>query len=166
MNEARTNEVRKLLAPVLAGKTAILGCGSILRGDDAAGYCIAERLSGLSGNARAFCGSSAPENLTGEIKRFRPDTLLVVDAADIKQPPGTVALIPPDSVSGATFSTHMLPLRVMLDYLRREIGCKIYLLGIQAASLETGTEMTPEVSSAVEDIVSVLLELLAGDAAR
>jgi len=161
-NDVRTNDVRALLAQVLAGaqKTAILGCGSVLRGDDAAGYRIAERLSGLSGNARAFCGSSAPENFTGEIKRFRPDTLLVIDAADLGEPPGTAAFISPDDVTGATFSTHMLPLRVMLDYLRRETGCSIHLLGIQAASLETGTEMTPAVTAAVDGIVSALLELL------
>ena len=164
MNEVQANEIRRLLAQALAGaqRTAVLGCGSILRGDDAAGCRIAERLSGLSGNSRAFCGSSAPENLTGEIKRFRPDTLLVIDAAGMGQPPGTIAIIPPEDVTGATFSTHMLPLKVMLDYLRRETGCRICLFGIQAASLESGTEMTQEVAAAADEVASVLSELLGG----
>jgi len=156
------SDVQKLLTTALAGarKIAVLGCGSPLRGDDAAGFHIAERLSGLHGNARAFCGSSAPENFTGEIKRFFPDTLLVIDAADIAQPPGTVAIIPPENVTGATFSTHMLPLKVMLEYLGRETGCRILLLGIQGASLEFSTEMTPVVAAAVDTVVSALLNLL------
>ncbi|MCL2473039.1 MAG: hydrogenase 3 maturation endopeptidase HyCI [Treponema sp.] len=166
-NEIRTNgiqmnDIRKLLAAAISPeqKTAILGCGSILRGDDAAGCRIAERLSDLDGNAKAFYGGNAPENLTGEIKRFCPDMLLVIDAAGLEQPPGTVAFVPPESVSGATFSTHMLPLNVMLNYLQRETGCGVRLLGIQAASLASGTEMTPAVNAAVDMIVSVLLELL------
>ena len=156
------NDVRELLAAAIAEArtVAILGCGSQLLGDDAAGWRIAERLSGLGGNARAFCGGTAPENFTGEIKRFHPDTLLVIDAADIGRAPGTVELIPPETVTGATFSTHMLPLNVMLDYLRRETGCRIHLLGIQAASLEFGEEMTAAVNAAVDAVVSALLGLL------
>jgi len=163
-DNAQPNEIKRMLAQALEGarKIAILGCGSALRGDDAAGCHIAQKLSAsLSGNAQAFCGSTAPENFTGEIKRFRPDTLLVIDAADISKPAGTAAFIPEDTVTGATFSTHMLPLPVMLDYLRRETGCRTLLLGIQAASLEYG-EMTQPVSDTVDEIVAALESLLKG----
>ncbi|MCL2832428.1 MAG: hydrogenase 3 maturation endopeptidase HyCI [Treponema sp.] len=164
-----SNEIREMLGEALAGacKVAVLGCGSVMRGDDAAGHLIAERLSGLKIKARAFCGSSAPENFSGEIKRFCPDTLLVIDAADLpagpdgsKKPAGTVELIPPETVTGATFTTHMLPLRVMMDYLHRETGCKVLLLGIQAQSLDFADGLTPPVAAAADTVVAVLTELL------
>ena len=155
--------VQTLLAEILAGarRVAILGCGSQLCGDDAAGVQIAERLSDLGENVQVYCGGTAPENFTGEIKKFRPDALLVIDAADMGLPPGQAAMIPPEDIGGVSFSTHMLPLKIMLDYMRREIGCRISLLGIQGAELEFGADMTPEVSAAVDEIVSALIELLA-----
>ena len=153
--------VRELLAEAVqnAARVAVLGCGSPLLGDDAAGHLIAERLTGFDGNTRAFCGSTAPENFTGEIKNFRPDVLLVIDAADMSLPAGQAAFIPPEEIKGASFSTHMLPLHIMLDYLRQETGCRVFLLGIQAVSLEFGSNMTPEVQATVKEVAKALLEL-------
>ena len=155
------SKIRGLLAETLhdTHSLAILGCGSALLGDDAAGMQTAERLQALGGNVRVFCGSTAPENFTGEIKSFRPDALLVIDAAELAKPPGTVALIPPDKINGATFSTHMLPLSIMLDYLRSEINCRVCILGIQGRSFEFGAPLTTEVNDAVDDIVSALISL-------
>ena len=158
------SEIKALLAEALQGarRVAVLGCGSELRGDDAAGMVIAERLAGLDGNVLVLRGSNAPENFTGEIKRFKPDTLLVIDAADMKARPGEAAIIPPDRIDGVSFSTHILPLKIMLDYLRREIGCGIVLLGIQGANYEfrAGASLTPEVQGAADSIVNALCELL------
>ena len=167
------NEVKAVLAEALAGaeRVAVLGCGSVLAGDDAAGMEVAERLAdhlrGLDGgtagdNVRVYCGSTAPENFTGEIKRFRPEALLVIDAADMGAEPGEAALIPAETIGGASFSTHMLPLRVMLDYLREETGCRVALLGIQGLSMEFGNPMTRPVRKAVDEVTGVLRELLAG----
>ena len=64
--------------PLLAAeRVAVLGVGSALRGDDAAGILLVRRLRTFclrTGATRlaAFAGHSAPENLTGEICRFRP----------------------------------------------------------------------------------------------
>jgi len=154
--------IKALLTEVLEGakRVAVLGCGSVLGGDDAAGMEVAERLSDLRGDARAYCGSTAPENFTGEIKRFRPDVLLVVDAADMGWKPGEVALIPTEDIAGVSFSTHMLPLRIMLDYLRVETGCQVRLIGIQGAALGFGADMTQPVSAAVDAVSNALRELL------
>ena len=157
-----TSNIKSILAEALGGarRVAVLGCGSVLLGDDAAGMVVAERLEGICENLRAFCGSTAPENFSGEIKRFRPDALLVVDAADMGRRPGEAALIPVDQIDGVSFSTHMLPLKIMLEYLRREIGCSVSLLGIQSADITFGTDMTPAVSAAVDEVTAALKELM------
>ena len=139
---------------------AILGCGSPLRGDDAAGSAIAEALSDLSDRACAFIGGAAPENLTGEIKRFKPGLLLVIDAIDMGIAPGEVRIISTDEIGGVSFSTHILPLPIIIDYLSREIGCRIVLLGIQIASLEFMADMTPAVAATVDALTTELRTLL------
>ena len=156
--------LQSLLSEIISGsqKVAILGAGSPLLGDDAAGNAIAEALADRLSSDRAavYCGCTAPENFTGVIKRFQPDALLIIDAADMGLPTGAVALIDPCEVGGVSFSTHMLPLKIMLEYLKREIGCKIYILGIQGACLDFGAELSPEVRSAVHEVTNALLELL------
>ena len=155
------SHVRKLLEEALGGArtAAILGCGSILRGDDAAGMYIAGQLTGLGENVRVFAGSTAPENFTGEIKKFRPDVLLVIDAADMGKRPGEAAIIPVEKIDGVSFSAHILPLKIMLEYIRREIGCRRALLGIQGASYELAAELTPEIKDTADEVVAVLQEI-------
>jgi hydrogenase 3 maturation protease len=156
------NTIKELIAEAIEGcdRVAVLGAGSPLLGDDAAGSAIAEALCGRlqSSRACAFCGSTAPENFTGEIKKFRPDCLLVIDAADMGLPCGSVALIDYHEIAGVSFSTHMLPLKIMLDYLVRETGCRVALLGIQGGCLEFGAEMSKEVREAVEEVTGAIVE--------
>jgi len=148
-----------------AARVAVLGCGSPLRGDDAAGTEVALRLADLWGvnmrsRAQAFAGDVAPENLTGEIKDYAPDLLLVIDALDLNASPGEVSLVGVDGIGGVSFSTHMLPLNIVIDYLQQETGCEILLLGVQAAQLEFMSEMTHEVARAVDELTETLRGLL------
>lgn len=165
-----------------ASRVAVLGCGSQFRGDDEAGTLIAELLqeelaragalgapggSGLPGGdalpggrtLQAFAGHAAPENLTGEIKAMHPDLLLVIDAVDlgVDVPAGEAALVHIDDIAGVSFSTHMLPLKIVLDYLARELDCRICLLGIQLASIEFMAQMHPAVRQTVDETVATLL---------
>ncbi|MCL2632746.1 MAG: hydrogenase 3 maturation endopeptidase HyCI [Coriobacteriia bacterium] len=132
----------------------------MLRADDAAGTMIAERLEGLQGRAQAFAGYSAPENLTGEIKRFSPDIVLVIDAIDLGVEPGEVRVIELDEIGGVSFSTHMLPLKIIIEYLRQETGAEVVLLGIQVSSIEFMQKMTEAVRATVDAIVDSLEALL------
>lgn len=147
-----------------AKKLAVLGAGSVLRSDDAAGVLVAEKLmKKLGGNETpgilVLNGSSAPENFTGEIKRFSPDHVFIIDAADIGAPPGSISVIDPQVIGGVSFSTHMLPMKVMVEYLRQEVGCPISVIGIQPVNLDFGEEVTSQVQSAVDDIVGMMLSI-------
>ena len=61
-------------APGRQRKVVLLGVGSELRGDDAVGIVIARRMEALHlAGVQAMEGGTAPENLTGEIRRsLRP----------------------------------------------------------------------------------------------
>ncbi len=138
-----------------------MGVGSSLRSDDAAGIHVAERLRslGLPG-VDVLIGETAPENVTGEIRRLCPSDVLFVDAADLGERPGAVRLFASDEVIGVSSSTHTLPMHVIADYLRQELGCRIHFLGLQPKSLAFGDAISGEVATAIEETVAALVEAL------
>jgi hydrogenase 3 maturation protease len=143
-------------------RLVVLGAGSVLKADDAAGVMVAERLIDHLGGEnfprlKIINGSTAPENFTGVIKKFEPEHVLIIDAADFKGNPGDIAVIDPAVVGGVSFSTHMLPLKIMLEYLRQEVGCGVAIVGIQPADLTFGGEVTAEVKKAVDEFVDIFV---------
>lgn len=135
-------------------KYAVLGIGSTQRSDDAAGMYFIELLSGMlkQDNVLLIAGSTAPENFTGVIKNFGPDVLFIVDAAHMGLLPGEAKVVPACDIGGLSFSTHMLPLTVMLRYLEAELDCDVMFIGIQPASTDYGLEMCNEVKEGVKMI--------------
>jgi hydrogenase 3 maturation protease len=101
-------------------------------------------------------GGAAPENATGEIRALHPAYVLIVDAAALGEPPGTVRLIDPANVGGASFGTHGLPLTVLASYLATEIGCVVTIIGIQPASIEYGEVLSAPVAASAAELVRAL----------
>ena len=146
-------------------RVAVVGVGNTLRGDDGAGILVvralAERLQGAP-DVLLIDGSTAPENFTGPLRRFRPDLVIEIDAAHLQQPPGTVAWVDWRDADGMSASTHTLPPSVLAGFLLADIGCRVSLLGIQPATLEMGDGMSPEVASAVGRLAEQIVAWLAG----
>lgn len=154
-----------------ARRIAVLGVGSELRGDDAAGIRVARRLAAFCDahpsyrrgvHLAAFDGGAAPENVTGEIARFRPDLVILVDAAFLGRAPGAVEPIAPEQVAGTSFSTHMLPAPVLLDYLRSRTGCRAAVLGIQIVQKEPMSRPSAPVAAAVRRVVAAFRRAVSG----
>ena len=145
--------LRKSIQP--GEKVALLGIGSTLRSDDAAGMYFIQLLSGLLQQERTLllAGSTAPENFTGVIKEFAPDKLFIVDAAHMGLLPGAVRIVSAGAIGGVSFATHMLPLPVMLKYLESESDCEVVFIGIQPKSTGQGFSMCEEVKKGTERLV-------------
>jgi hydrogenase maturation protease HycI len=131
-----------------ASRVAVLGVGSDIRAD--AGLLIVkllqESLSSIPNDRfAAFDGGAAPENLTGEIAKFKPSHVILVDAADFGARPGAVRIIAKDQIGGVSFSTHRLPLYILTVYLEASIGCRTMVIGIQPKSIEVMGKMSGEV---------------------
>jgi len=147
----------------MAGRVAILGIGSPLNSDDAAGMLLIEDLQTRGLNPEKvllLAGSSAPENFIGEICGFDPDLLLAVDAAWLGLSPGQVALLEGEELDGADFSTHMLPFSVTLRYLQQWGIKNAQLLGIQPLSTEFGFTLSEPVGQAVRQVADFLAHTL------
>ncbi len=148
-----------------AARILFLGVGSELRGDDAAGMILAQNLkTRLRGRTdrriRVLLGGTAPENLTGPIKRFRPSHLVILDAADLGKRPGEAVLIELGNVNDATFGTHVLSMDILVKYIRETVPLEAFLLGIQPLSLDFGRPLTPRVASSVGKLAAMLAEIL------
>ena len=115
----------------------------------------------IKDNLLLIAGSTAPENFTGVIKDFAPDKLFIVDAAYVGGLPGEVKVIPAAEISGVSFSTHMLPLPVMLKYLAAELPCDVIFIGIQPKSTEHGLVMSEEVKRETERLAEDFAAFLA-----
>ncbi len=136
-------------------KIAVLGVGSELRGDDVAGLLVAEGLSGLTG-VEVFIGSTAPESMTGEIKRFKPTHLVIIDAADMGLVPGAVRSIAVEDIGGISFCTHSLPMNILADYLIDATGCEVIFIGIQPKSVVFGSPLSDEVKKGVASLTDAI----------
>ena len=141
-----------------AGRITLLGIGSRFRGDDAAGLIVAEKVAESKGTPRlkVLLGETAPENMTGVIRKSKPTHIILVDAADFKKKPGTVRLVKPEEATGACFCTHQLPLQIMVDYLTKTMGSEVLIIGIQAKTLSFGSAMGEPVRKAALNLSSVL----------
>lgn len=143
-----------------------MGIGSELRADDFAGVVAAEQIAKISKKIlypqiEIFIGGTVPENITSQIKRFEPSHLLVIDAADIKAQPGQMAIIEQDQITGSTFSTHSLSIKIMADYLLFSLpDLKIVFVGIQPKDISLGREISAEVSKGIKELVSTIENML------
>lgn len=143
----------------------VLGVGSDLRADDAAGLLAARELILLLHHPTrmpvyVLLGETAPENLTGEIRRLAPSHVLIIDAADMGSVPGTVLGIAQEKVAGISFASHALPLSVLCDYLSRETGAVTALVGIQPATLKFGDPITEGVRIAAHRVAVAIAEFV------
>jgi len=151
-----------------AKRIAVLGVGSELRADDNAGMLIAQELERSDAqinkavDLKIFLGHTAPENLSGEIKKYAPSHVLMIDTADIGKKPGEVAVFTPEDSGGISFSTHKLPIKVLAQYLTQSIDCKIVIIGIQPKTLDFGKDVSREVSASIKAISKEIKDIMIG----
>jgi len=154
--------LRQMVAGLPTGngrpRITVVGVGHELRGDDGAGPFLARMVSqrGQNGQLQAVEAGPAPENCNGQIARCRPDLILFVDAAEMGAAPGAVRWLDWEEVAETVSTTHSLSLAFLANYLAGELGCSVALIGIQPASVAPGTELTPAVAQAVEEMARAL----------
>jgi hydrogenase 3 maturation protease len=151
----------KSLREIGRGKVVVLGVGHALRADDAAGSAVAEALRARFPD-RVFDGGQAPENFVGPVRRAKPDTIIVVDAADFGGRPGEVRVADAGEVTGDMTGTHAAPVSVFMTVLSEQTGAGVHLVAIQSKSNALGGVMCAEVAAAVTSVVTELETLLDG----
>lgn len=147
-------------------KEVVLGIGNTLKGDDGIGIYIVEKVNKYLKEARFTeaksevividCGTT-PENYTSVIRKHNPDTLILVDAADMGLSPGSYRIIPPEKIEVMHFSTHAIPLSVFMSYVSESCG-EVVLIGIQPDKMEVGTVLSSKVQRSGNVAAKLIIE--------
>ena len=144
----------------LEGKRILLlGVGNRLRGDDAVGSLLLERLQGKV-NVPLIDAGDVPENYLGPIEESGAELVLVVDAADMRAKVGDAGLFDLGQVRGMSVSTHTANLGLLFQVIPPETRPKVLLLGIQPENMEFGQGLSDPVRATMESLVEMLVLLL------
>jgi len=132
----------------------LLGIGNTDRGDDGVGPFIAASFQ----HPDWLCldAGTAPENFTGVIRRHRPERLILVDAADMGLPPGSVRRVPRSMIQDTGWSSHMLPLYHVIDFVRELVSGDITVIGIQPDTMDYDTPMSATAHEAARRVIEAL----------
>jgi len=103
----------------------------------------------------AYNGGTAPENFTAPIRRAAPSLLVIVDAAEMGLPAGSIRIIPPEKIDDTSIGTHMLPLSHLITYLSPDIP-EILFIGIEPETIQPGVGLSPVVQEAADRLLDLL----------
>lgn len=125
----------------------LLGIGNPRHGDDALGPVFARAFR--HPDWRCVNAATAPENFAGLVRRLHPDLLVLLDAADLGLPPGTLRRLDSDAVAAGDFGTHAGSLGQLAEYLSDCAG-RVVILGIQPAGTVPGARLSAPVRTALK----------------
>lgn len=133
-------------------KKILLGLGNPVGRDDAVGLWVAEALRGTE-----WLSIPAPalENVLGLVEKEKPEKLVIVDAAEMGLPPGTIRRLPLGKGAEMVGSTHGLPLPFLLSLVDVP---EVVLIGIQPKEYGLGEGLSPEVQAAADSLIRLLRE--------
>jgi len=129
-DESCWDGIRNALAGAV--RVAVIGIGDECSPVDRLGMETARSLrdAGLPREG-VFLAGTVPESITAPVRRYRPDHILLLDAADMGVRPGTLAVVSPETIRGTLVSTHSLPLSAVMEYLAADTSAPVTLIGIQ-----------------------------------
>jgi hydrogenase maturation protease len=148
--------------PPLSRRTAVIGVGNRLWGDDGAGpellkrlmeeWAVRETSSTFQGQYFFIDAGEFPEDWLIRVADLEPDVILLIDAMELHAEPGSMAVLEPEALPEAVcYSTHRLPLRTLLR-LWEERGSKAFVLGIQPKDVIFKEGLSPEVKMSVDSL--------------
>ena len=142
----------------MKGRVVIVGLGDRMKGDDAAGCVAADILQKeiRRRDIRIINAENAMENYLGTIEKFKPDTVIIIDAADFGGKPGQTRILEPEQLRETTTSTHTFSLPLIIKHIRSETGAECTIIGIQPKTTELSEGLSPEVQSSVSMLTKAL----------
>jgi len=148
-------------------KTLILGVGNLLLSDDGVGVRVIQKLQEehtLPAEVETVDGGTCGLDLLHFLEGV--DHLIVVDAANLGLPPGTIKRLEGEAVP-AFLSQKVSPHEINLPELlfsAKLTGIypkKVVVFGIQPQTIETSLDLSPPVAAQVDELVErVLAELI------
>jgi hydrogenase maturation protease len=147
-------------------RVLILGLGNPLLGDEGIGVRVVEELKGLElpDGVTVAEGGTSGLGLLGLMEDYQ--RVIVVDAADMRHPPGHVVRFTPSEAQlktvEAPLSPHQIGLGEVLALAEAlEVApADLAIIGVQPSRIEMGVGLSPEVEGAIPQIIRIILDEL------
>ena len=141
-------------------RVVVVGVGNLLLKDEGIGIHVARALQELNlPGVEIVDGGTSPDS----IPYLEPaDRLIIVDAAEFGDKPGTIRRFRPEDLAdetGGAMSLHelgVLPSLKMMSLLGNE-SKDVITIGIQPKEIDWGTELSPKLQQKVPEIVKTVL---------
>jgi hydrogenase maturation protease len=146
----------------VTARTVVIGIGNSMRGDDAAGVAVADRLRPrVPAGVEVVACDEEPSRLMEAWEGA--DSVVLVDTVSSGATPGTLhrfdAGEEPVPARAFRSSTHAIGIAETIE-LARALGRlprRVRIYGVEAGGFETGASLTPEVEAAVAFLVRDVL---------
>jgi hydrogenase maturation protease len=155
-----------LFHPSVPRRTAVIGVGNRLWGDDGAGPELLDRLkekwegretpSNSQEQVLFIDAGEFPEDWLIRIIDLDPDVILLLDAMDLHAEPGSVAVLESEALpEDLCCSTHRLSLRTLLRLWEKN-GSRAFVLGIQPKDRMFREGLSPHVKMSIKSLAQFL----------
>ncbi len=145
----------------------VLGVGNLLLGDEGAGIHAVRELEkrALPPQVDVVDGGTAGLNLLDLLKGY--ERVIIVDAVDAGEEPGTILRFTPQEVASDTqalplslHQTEILKVLELATYLGRPLP-PITIYGIQPQAMDWSTELSPALQARLSKLVDAILREIA-----
>jgi len=146
----------------------VLGLGNSIMTDDGFGVEVVNTLSSryhFQGEVCLVDGGTLGLDLLPYLENV--ESLLIIDALDMRDEPGRIFRLQGEEVPRAfasKLSVHQMGLQDLLAVaeLQGHVPNRLVVWGVQPESIEMGTELTPAVKKAVVAVIDNILDELPG----
>jgi hydrogenase 3 maturation protease len=137
---------------------AVVGIGHEMHGDDAVGIDIARALRARPQRPDLLVidAGPVPERCTGSLRQFRPNLVVLIDAAYMGARAGGIRWFDRWHSNDSGLGTHGLPLDLVAAVLESEIQCPVALIGIEPAAVALDTPLSAPARAAALRVVDTL----------
>lgn len=165
MSTRSEQALAEVLRKRLRGHVVVIGVGNPLRGDDGVGSFVARELArGVAARGASdivvIDAEEIPEAFIGSAVDAKPDTILIVDAADLNAPAGSAVLLGAAALQGRAVTTHRTPLGPLAAMLKRETSADVLFLGIQPGDERWGEHLSDDVAATARRLRDDLADIL------
>ncbi len=152
------------LPPPEPSSVVIVGCGNLIRGDDAAGPVLVRLLADvdLPPGVRLIDGGTAGMDVAFAMRGAA--RAIVVDASQVGVPPGTVHRVPGEELTDLeppSGNLHRFRWDQALGFaqwlLKDDYPDDVTVWLVEGSSFEPGAPLTPDVQSAIERVAAEIV---------
>jgi len=150
--------ILEILSEHLQKNCVLVGVGNVLYGDDGFGPQFIKQLKNKT-DLPVLDAGIAPENLTGPLSKLKPDVVIIFDAVALEATAGSLHWLTPQDLESTGISTHGPSLDILMDYLRQNLGVKIFIVGIVPAQIDLGQNLSESVRTVTQRLVDFIITL-------